>query len=1259
MSKKPAIIKMRKAQDIDVPIDVIGIKNKKGESVYKQPTADERERAILKKENDEQKTKETARENKRSDFKKGRDEVREKKTEAEKAEAEKAAKAEKAAEAEKVEAAKAAEEANAAKKEETRAIEEKALNEIGESNDIVVASYNMSFASDRGIYEGIECRDISCDNLFPGEVNFLKNATKPREFFDNARQKLFDFILAAKPTIVGLQEMIFLPEKEEQSDMKNIKIMNFEKNPQPITTAGYNEIKDWLKGGTGDKDDAKGKDDTESKIKSKYEIVKATTVKPPKKGGEADYTSNVTIFDKTKLGELVMPKGWNELAKDGPDNALSNPTLPYVRDMGKGGRPFSMIVTSGGYIIVNVHAPKVDNDNVKNAEKVRDELQNLFSKALTHYLEWSLTAEDNNPPFKVNTSKIFFVGDFNDQWHTINANKPLKFGKGKNEILLTTGLDEKDGIKSCCYNWDSCCKVSDTDNNEGKNPVKYDPEKKISCQDKLPKGKDKKSMEERGNVDNYIFTGDYCLGQNLKSKLQMYKGSPSYYDEKTGASKASDHELVWASFTTDDQNIEGGADNDKYKPITINWVRHSESIANLIDIEITKTPDMYIKDSDNYNGYRKYREDFIEDEGKNYEETPEFKAQIDKNIKDLIPKIKEKCPEGNIQDDDKKMCDDSERMVKFIDDKGAMIKFNALEKQGVKPLPKTPGTWMFTPTLSYAGVIQSLEFGKTYLNLITGKSNSENKSPNQQYDRICCSGSVRTIMTMLISLIAANRDDLIIAPAPAAPVAPVAPAQTEVFIYPYITEALNGGKFIDADLSNEAIHPKLIGEIVKTIVTWLVEKLLLVVDDQTLKTKYLEGITIGQAPAEQAQAQAEQAQAPAEQAQAQDNKVSFTITKKEEGAAKTITINFNEYAKLGDKRPLSDTKKFIDFLKGGEKIVIEGGAVEQESPPKVSALIEKFEGMNKPTLPNNLEKRPPSAVNTAAAAPVTAAPVATNNAVTAAPAAPVATNNAAPVAAPVATPVAAPVATPTDTPTDTTTAAPAESVVTEPKPLKILAFSHGININSRRFANEPSVNENTPFPNNCSLWEETFKFNPILEDYYPYGITTYKKKKDGKYDVIKNKFDYDENGKLKPDFIAPDNFKGSDVRKDNLITALNEGDNFSKNNFGALKADTLRYAVNKILWTGNGTTEKGKGWTWPGVAPTQGGGGGGKRINRKVYYKNKKYTRRKNMLRKNKSIRKNKSKGKSSRRRRRNRLANSKKTKKHYRIKKAKYTKRA
>ena len=1227
MSKKPAIIKMRKAQDIDVPIDVIGIKNKKGESVFKQPTDDERERAILKKENDEQKTKETARENKRSDFKKGRDEVREKKTEAEKAEAEKAAKAEKAAEAEKVEAAKAAEEANAAKKEETRAIEEKALNEIGESKDIVVASYNMSFASDRGIYKGIECRDISCDNLFPGEVNFLKNATKPREFFDNARQKLFDFILAAKPTIVGLQEMIFLPEKEEQSDMKNIKIMNFEQNPQPITTAGYNEIKDWLKGGTGDKDDAKGKDDTESKIKSKYEIVKATTVKPPKKGGEADYTSNVTIFDKTKLGELVMPKGWNELAKDGPDNALSNPTLPYVRDMGKGGRPFSMIVTSGGYIIVNVHAPKVDNDNVKNAEKVRDELQNLFSKALTHYLEWSLTAEDkNNSPFKVNTSKIFFVGDFNDQWHTINANKPLKFGKGTgaNEISLTTGLDEKDGIKSCCYNWDSCCKVSDTDNNEGTNPVKYDPEKKISCQDKLPKGKDKKSMEERGNVDNYIFTGDYCLGQHVKTKLQMYKGSPSYYDEKTGASKASDHELVWASFTTDDKNIEGGADNDKYNPITINWVRHSESIANLIDIEITKTPDMYIKDSDDYNGYRTYRNDFIADEGKNYEPfTEEIKAKItqlkeNENFKEICKKDKKD-----------KMCSDSERMVKFIDDKGEMIKFNDLEKQGVKPLPKTPGTWMFTPTLSYAGVIQSLVFGKTYLNLITDESNSENKSTKQQYDRICCSGSVRTIMTMLISLIAANRDDLIIAPAPAAPAAPVAPAQTEVFIYPYITEALNGGKFIDADLSNEAIHPKLIGEIVKTIVTWLVEKLLLVVDDQTLKTKYLEGITIAQAPAEQVQAQAEQAQA---QAQAPDNKVSFTITKT--GAAKTITINFNEYAKLSE-RPLSDTKKFIDFLKVGEKSVIEGGAVEQESPPKVPALIKKFEGMNKPTLPNNLKKGPPSAVNTAAvpAVPVPAAPVAAPVPVTAAP-------------------VAAPAATTTTTTTTEPIAQPATAVTTEPKPLKILAFSHGININSRRFANEPSVNENTPFPNNCSLWEETFKFNPILEDYYPYGITTYKKEKDGKYDVIKNKFDYDENGKLKPNFIAPDNFKGSDVRKDNLITALNEGDNFSKNNFGALKADTLRYDVNEILWNE-------RKWTWPGVAPPQ-GGGGGKRINRKVYYKNKKYTRRKNMLRKNKSIRKNKSKGKSSlRRRRRNRLANSKKTKKHYRIKKAKYTKRA
>ena len=440
-------------------------------------------------------------------------------------------------------------------------------------------------------------------------------------------------------------------------------------------------------------------------------------------------------------------------------------------------------------------------------------------------------------------------------------------------------------------------------------------------------------------------------------------------------------------------------------------------------------------------------------------------------------------------------------MVKFIDSSGNMINFNALEKQGVKPLPKTPGTWMITPTLSYAGVIQSLEFGKTYLSKIEEKTT---------YDRICCSGSVRTIMTMLISLIAANNDKL----------------TTEVFIYPYITEALNGGKFIDADLSNEAIAPELIGEIVNTIVTWLTTTLLLVVDDNTLKEKYLKDITLTP-----------------ENPKAQNNKVSFTITKTGAGAAaKTITINFNEYAKLGKDRPPSDTKKFIEFL---------------EKEPK---LLEK---------------------------------------------------NA-----------------------------------------NILAFSHGININLRRFTNEPSVDENTPFPNNCSLWEETFKFNPILEDYYPYGITTYKKKKNSLPVVIQNKFDYDT-GKLKPDFIAPGSFKGSDVRKDKLITAEKESENFTKNNFGALKADTLRYAVNKILWNE-------RKWTWHGVAAPLQAGGGGKRINRKVYYKNKKYTRRKNMLGKNKSIRKNKSKCKSSlRRRRRNRLANSKKTKKHYRIKKAKYTKRA
>jgi len=1083
MSKKPAIIKMRKAQDIDVPIDVIGIKNKKGESVFKQPTADERERAILKKENDEQKAKETARENKRSDFKK----EREKKTEAKKtAEAKKV-------EAEKVEAAKAAaeEQARAAAADAARQVQPIAPNE----KEVVITTYKYT-----------------------------------------NNEELIKFISEKKPDVIGLtimtdEDYTKISGGENDNKYKDIKNDNYDVIETQILQI-------------------KGKDETEeNKNKNKY-------------------IRNIIIYNNKKLGGITnMPDNWNKLAEDGTDNTESNPTLPYVRDMGKRDKkttdiPFSMIFTDKGYILILI------NDLIDDITMTKT--ISFFSKALTHYLESKKEKEKekekDTDSFKLNSSKIFVFGHFN---------------KDKSDTL---------------------------------------------------KDKTELNFNEKFTLTNAVKTSD---------------DNSFIYGEISATKEDNKENKDMASFTTDDTKIiEGGADNDKYKPITINWVRHAESIANLIDIEITKTPDMYKPENKkDYEGYRTYREAFIEDEGKNYEP---FKDQIKTNIKKL--KESENFKEICKKDKKDKMCEDSERMVKFIDNTGAMIKFNDLEtkkeelknkkeeleknkKEGEKlteeeentlneKLPKTPGTWMFTPTLSYAGVIQSLEFGKTYLNLITGKSDIAN-SPKQQYDRICCSGSVRTIMTMLISLISANRDDLIIAPAPAEPVAPVAPAQTEVFIYPYITEALNGGKFIDADLSNEAIDPKLIGEIVKTIVAWLTTTLVLVVDDQTLKTKYLEGITI--APAEPAQAPAEQAQA-----QAPDNKVSFTITKTGEGAAKIITINFNEYAKLGDKRPPSDTKKFIDFLKGGEKSVIEGGAEGD-----VKTLIKKFEGMNKPSI-----TPPPSAV--------TAAPV------------PVATNNAAPAvplpAAPVAPVTAAPVPAVTATTTNTDSAQPATAVVTEPKPLKILAFSHGLNINSRRFANEPSVDENTPFPNNCSLWEETFKFNPILKDYYPYGITTYKKKKNSVPVVIQNKFDYDENGKLKPDFIAPNAFKGSDVRKDNLITAVNETANFTNNNFGALKADTLRYAVNKILWTGNGSTEKGKGWTWPGVA-TQ---GGGKRINRKVYYKNKKYTRRKNMFKKSISKSKGKSKGKSSlRRRRRNRLANSKKTKKHYRIKKAKYTKRA
>jgi len=71
-------------------------------------------------------------------------------------------------------------------------------------NHHTVASYNMSWASATGYYN----KDIDAHKEKISEYTFLKRATKPHQFWNQAVRHLMTFMKTMKPSVVGLQEMI-------------------------------------------------------------------------------------------------------------------------------------------------------------------------------------------------------------------------------------------------------------------------------------------------------------------------------------------------------------------------------------------------------------------------------------------------------------------------------------------------------------------------------------------------------------------------------------------------------------------------------------------------------------------------------------------------------------------------------------------------------------------------------------------------------------------------------------------------------------------------------------------------------------------------------------------------------------------------------------------------------------------------------------------------------------------------------------------
>jgi len=187
--------------------------------------------------------------------------------------------------------------------------------------------------------------------------------------------------------------------------------------------------------------------------------------------------------------------------------------LPQLRDFAPGtidgvtlgasdkGRPISIVITDKGFIIMNFHGinrPKYDKDGNETGMNVSGMLKAIIPK---HAEYAGILGMD--------LRKLIILCDSNDREHGINAEAPLIIGG----VKFHDGLSAASGMKTCCYNYDSCgIKIMG------------------------PKG----TMGPAGSELNYAYTGDYVLGANPAEPLK----APASPRDDNDASTASDHMLV-------------------------------------------------------------------------------------------------------------------------------------------------------------------------------------------------------------------------------------------------------------------------------------------------------------------------------------------------------------------------------------------------------------------------------------------------------------------------------------------------------------------------------------------------------------------------------------------------------------------------------------------------------------------------------------------------------------------------------------------
>ena len=391
---------------------------------------------------------------------------------------------------------------------------------------IVVASYNMSFMSDK-----------EKQKSFASEFAFLSTNTDkadPRKYWKNAKDLLKKFIINQeqenkKTCVIGLQEM----------------------NYAAGTETGSGAIDTML-------------EEVNDELKTKYkQICKYITVE--KKGGNEDLAVSI-IYDTEKFGDIKEANATWDKEKKGDPNIWDNYDIEETKEKPKG-RPTMLVVTKKNYVFITMHGaqnPKLGRNKTKfNENMIKENKDKGEEKITEHLLAFDLN-ETNLP------SDIFLMGDLNDRYdaitHFIILGKKL-FYVGKSP-------------KSCCYNYDSSCtderymkeydEKSDYFISTDKKIVEHRKDREIklkgfvkeldygTCLDDITKNEIKSAMPgEEGWTQNYRYKGDKVFGINPISKIKIFEGVT-----RNKMSVESDHQMVYATF-----NIKKLVVSEKEAPI--------------------------------------------------------------------------------------------------------------------------------------------------------------------------------------------------------------------------------------------------------------------------------------------------------------------------------------------------------------------------------------------------------------------------------------------------------------------------------------------------------------------------------------------------------------------------------------------------------------------------------------------------------------------------------------------------------------------